>query len=79
MKFKNFDIADVFGPGEIEQAKGYVGMLGYFEDELDDLDNVITCFPEQIYKLVRIKQAYSNNKYVMGSCSFKYFFAFRQG
>lgn len=78
MKFKNFDIADVFGPDEIEQAKGYVGMLGYFEDELDDLDNVITCFPEQIYKLVRIKQAYSNNKYVMGSCSFKYFLPLRK-
>lgn len=73
MKFKNFDVADVFGPDDVEQAKGYVGMLGYFEDDLDDLDNLTTYLPEQIYKLVRIKQADRNNKYVIGSCAFKYF------
>lgn len=25
MKFKNFDIADVFGPNDIDQAKAYIG------------------------------------------------------
>lgn len=73
MKFKNFDIADVFGPDDIEQAKGYVGMLGYFEDNLNDLDNAIAYSPEQRYKLVRIKQIRCDSKYVMGPCSFKYF------
>lgn len=73
MKFKNFDIEDVFGPDDVEQAKGYVGMLGYFEDDLEDLGNSTTYLPEQVYKLVRIKQTDRDNKYVMGSCSFKYF------
>lgn len=73
MKFKNFDIEDVFGPDDVEQAKGYVGMLGYFEDNLNDLDNAIAYFPEQRYKLVRIKQIRCDSKYVMGPCSFKYF------
>lgn len=73
MKFKNFDIADVFGPDDVEQAKGYVGMLGYFEDDLDDLNNAIAYSPEQMYKLVRIKQIDCDNKYVIGACGFKYF------
>lgn len=68
-----FDIKDVFGPNDTEQAKGYVGMLGYFEDDLEGLDNLTTYLPERIYKLVRIKQTDRDNKYVMGSCSFKYF------
>lgn len=78
MKFKNFDIADVFGPDDVEQAKGYVGMLGYFEDDLEDLDNSATYLPERVYKLVRIKQTDKDNKYVMGSCSFKYFLPLRK-
>lgn len=73
MKFKNFDVADVFGPDDVEQAKSYVGMLGYFEDDLEDLDNAIAYSPEQRYKLVRIKQIRCDSKYVMGPCSFKYF------
>lgn len=73
MKFKNFDIADVFGPNDTEQAKGYVGKLGYFEDALDDLENTIAYLPEQIYKLVKIKSTDKSTKYVMGACSFKYF------
>lgn len=73
MKFKCFDVADVFGPDDDEQAKGYIGELGYFEDDLDDLDNAIAYSPEQIYKLVRIKLIDCDNKYVCGACGFKYF------
>lgn len=74
MKFKNFDIADMFGPDDVEQAKGFIGKLGFFENDLDDLDNAITYLPVRIYKLVRIKQANSDSKYVVNdACSFKYF------
>ena len=73
MKFKNFDTADVFGPDDVEQAKGYIGKLGYFEDDLNDLDNAIAYSPEQMYKLVRIKQIDCDEKYVIGACGFKYF------
>lgn len=78
MKFKIFDIADVFGPDDVEQAKGYVGMLGYFENDLEDLDNSATYLPERVYKLVRIKQTDKDNKYVIGSCGFKYFLPLRK-
>lgn len=74
MKFKNFNIEDVFGPDDIKEAEKCVGEIGYFEDSLDDLDNAITYFPKNIYKLIRIKQANSDNKYVINAaCSFKYF------
>lgn len=74
MKFKNFDIEDVFGPDDIKEAEKRVGEIGYFEDSLEDLDNAITFFPKKTYKLIRIKQANSDNKYVINAaCSFKYF------
>ena len=74
MKFKNFNIEDVFGPNDIKEAEKHVGEIGYFEDSLEDLDNAITFFPKNIYKLIRIKQANSDNKYVINAaCSFKYF------
>lgn len=73
MKFKHFDVADVFGPDDGEQAKGYIGKLGFFEDDLDDLEKAIAYSPEQVYKLVRIKLIDCENKYVIGACSFKYF------
>lgn len=74
MKFKNFDIADVFGPADIKEAEKRVGEIGYFEDSLEDLDNAITWFPKKIFKLIRIKQANSDSKYVVNNaCSFKYF------
>lgn len=74
MKFKNFDIEDVFGSDDIKEAEKHVGEIGYFEDSLEDLDNAITFFPKKIYKLIRIKQANSDNKYVINAaCSFKYF------
>lgn len=52
MKFKNFDIADVFGLNDIEQAKRYIGKKGYFADTLEMLDrtltNCSTCLKEKL-------------------------------
>lgn len=74
MKFKNFDIEDVLGADDIEEAEKHVGEIGYFEDSLEDLDSAITCYSKEIFKLIRIKQANSDNKYVVNdACSFKYF------
>lgn len=71
MKFKNFDIADVFGPNDTEQAKGYIGKLGYFEDTLDELEDAIKS-SEKTYKLDHIR---SNRKYCFSNiCCYKYFF-----
>lgn len=41
MKFKNFDIEDVFGFDDTEQAKAYIGKKGYYADHIEKLDNYI--------------------------------------
>ena len=41
MKFKNFDIADVIGCNDTEQAKAYIGKKGYYADHLEQLDDFI--------------------------------------
>lgn len=41
MKFKNFDIEDVFGPNDTEQAKAYIGKKGYYADYINQLDEFI--------------------------------------
>lgn len=41
MKFRNFDIEDVFGPNDTEQAKAYIGKKGYYADHLEQLDDFI--------------------------------------
>lgn len=73
MKFKNFNLEDVLGRDETEEAKIYVGKLGYFANDLDDLDHVITYIPEQTHELVTIKQTGTDNKYVARLRAFKYF------
>ena len=73
MKFKNFNLEDVLGRDETEEAKVYVGKLGYFANDLDDLDHTITYIPEQTHELVAIKQTGTDNKYVASSRAFKYF------
>ena len=73
MKFKNFNLEDVLGRDETEEAKVYVGKLGYFANDLDDLDHTITYIPEQTHELVAIKQTGTDNKYVTRSRAFKYF------
>ena len=73
MKFKNFNLEDVLGRDETEEAKVYVGKLGYFANDLDDLDHAITYIPEQTHELVTIKQTNTDNKYVDRLRAFKYF------
>ena len=73
MKFKNFNLEDVLGRDETEEAKVYVGKLGYIANDLDDLDHAITYIPEQTHELVTIKQTDTDNKYVDRLCAFKYF------
>lgn len=73
MKFKNFNLEDVLGRDETEEAKVYVGKLGYFANDLDDLDHTITYLPEQKHELVTIKQTGTDNKYVTHLRAFKYF------
>ena len=41
MKFKNFDIADVIGCNDVEQAKVYIGNKGYYADHIEQLDDFI--------------------------------------
>ena len=41
MRFKNFDIADVIGCNDVEQAKAYTGKKGYYADHLEQLDDFI--------------------------------------
>lgn len=41
MKFKNFDIADVIGFNDVEQAKAYMEKRGYYADHLEQLDDFI--------------------------------------
>lgn len=36
MKFKNFDIEDVFGFDDTEQAKAYIGKKGYYADHIEN-------------------------------------------
>ena len=40
MKFKNFDIADVFGLDDKEQAKKYICAIGFFINDLEDLEGL---------------------------------------
>ena len=40
MKFKNFDIADVFGHDDTEQAEKYINTKGYFANSLEGLDDL---------------------------------------
>ncbi len=40
MKFKNFNIEDVFGFNDIEQAEKYLYANGYFANDLEDLDDL---------------------------------------
>ena len=41
MKFRNFDIEDVFDFDDTEQAKAYIGKKGYYADHIEKLDDYI--------------------------------------
>ena len=41
MKLRNFNLEDVFGPNDTEQAKQYIGKKGYYADYIEQLDDFI--------------------------------------
>ena len=41
MKFKNFNIEDVFGPNDIEESKACIGKKGYFANNVELFDYYI--------------------------------------
>lgn len=70
MKFKNFDVADVFGPSDTEQAKAYIGKKGYCADHVEQFDDYIEN-KSHIDKLYAIDENLGLIRYVVG-CGYDY-------
>lgn len=71
MKFKNFDIADVFGPNDIDQAKAYIGKKGYCADRIEQFDDYIEN-KGHIDTLFSIAKSRNNYPFMTG-CYYSYF------
>lgn len=71
MKFKNFDIADVFGPNDIDQAKAYIGKKGYCADRIEQFDDYIEN-KGHIDTLFSIGKSCNNYPFMTG-CYYSYF------
>lgn len=71
MKFKNFDIADVFGPNDIDQAKAYIGKKGYCADRIEQFDDYIEN-KGHIDTLFSIGKSLNNYPFMTG-CYYSYF------
>lgn len=65
MQFKNFDINDVFGPNDTEEAKKYIGKRGYYTDNMAYFDYSIEN-QLHIQKLLYIDKARDTMKFVVG-------------
>lgn len=70
MKFKHFDIADVIGCNDVEQAKAYTGKKGYYADHLEQLDDFIET-NRRIGTLHSITSRDSFERLIVG-CEFDY-------
>lgn len=70
MKFKYFDIADVIGCNDVEQAKAYTGKKGYYADHLEQLDDFIET-NRRIGTLHSITSRDSFERLIVG-CEFDY-------
>lgn len=70
MKFKNFDIEDVFGPNDTEQAKAYIGKKGYYADHIEKLDDYIEnkIHIDTLYTINKSRDIY---RFMVG-CSYDY-------
>lgn len=66
MKFKNFDIEDVFGFDDTEQAKAYIGKKGYYADHIEKLDDYIEN-KSHIDTLYSIDKSYDIYRFIVGS------------
>ncbi len=77
MKFKNFDVADVFGPNDIEDVKAYIGKKGYYTDSVELLDHFIEN-KKHIDTLYSIEKANDLQRFIVGSsfdcCGYYTFF-----
>lgn len=70
MKFKNFDIEDVFGFEDTEQAKAYIGKKGYYADHIEKLDDYIEN-KSHIDTLYTINESRDTYHFMVG-CSYDY-------
>lgn len=70
MKFKNFDIEDVFGFDDTEQAKAYIGKKGYYADHIEKLDDYIEN-KSHIDTLYTINKSRDIYRFMVG-CSYDY-------
>lgn len=70
MKFKNFDIEDVFGFDDAEQAKAYIGKKGYYADHIEKLDDYIEN-KSHIDTLYTINKSRNFYRFMVG-CSYDY-------
>lgn len=70
MKLRNFNLEDVFGSNDVEQAKAYIGKKGYCADYIEDLDDYIEN-KSHIDKLYAIDENLGLFHYVVG-CSYDY-------
>lgn len=71
MKFKNFDIADVFGFDDTEQAKAYIGKKGYYADRIEQFDDYIEnkSHFDTLYSISKSRNDYP----FMTGCYYAYF------
>ncbi len=75
MKFKHFDVADVFGPDDIELAKAYIWKKVYYADSIEMFD----CYIENkrhIDTLYSIDESLDHLRYVVGSRDYSTHFPF---
>lgn len=65
MKLRNFNLEDVFGANDVEQAKAYIGKKGYYADSIEDLDDYIEN-KSHIGKLYEVDEDLGILRYVIG-------------
>lgn len=65
MKLRNFNLEDVFGANDVEQAKAYIGKKGYYADSIEDLDDYIEN-KSHIDKLYEVDEDLGIFRYVIG-------------
>lgn len=65
MKLRNFNLEDVFGSNDVEQAKAYIGKRGYYADLIEDLDDYIEN-KSHIDKLYAVDEDLGILRYVIG-------------
>lgn len=65
MKLRNFNLEDVFGYNDAEQAKAYIGKKGYYANCIEDLDDYIEN-KSHIDELYEVDEELGILRYVIG-------------